>query len=281
MKVILCSVLLAMTATSSGPAASIQYPALGNLRAEAGTVETWYELPFDFTRIKPETLWLPGVPFRVADGTTQETPLLLRFQSIPAAHDEQGQVKRPRTDGICYSANGDASYFTYEALKIRSDQPNHLAIAWEGPEQWFYSNGHLIEHRKAGQGGGLGEPLLAVKPERSAIVIGERASPRQLLKLHAIRVSRWPLQFEPFATLPAPKADISTLLLDRFANIQQEPGGRTRLLPEHISSPEPLNAGELQGEWHRAHSTFGDCIALYQDAAMTTNLALFGLPAQE
>ena len=131
----------------SAAAAELEYPAAGNIRPEAGTVEIWYELPFDVTAVKPTELWLPAHLFYVEGNDGRNRSLALRFQSLPAVKNDQGAMTRPRTDGLCISAKGGGVYLNNQRLDDETRKPSadclcssHVAVVRVGKKNY-----HLLK----------------------------------------------------------------------------------------------------------------------------------------
>jgi len=245
-------------------AACLEYPAAGNIRAEAGTVEVWYELPFDVTAVRPAEVWMPGYLFyvRQEDAGVESANLLLRLQSIPAVRSADGTVTRARTDGICCSPKGDGMYFTYEQLGIKGQQVNHIAISWDGDRVWGISNGKQFFATNPGSGGNYTVPqLFQFSPYESVICLGLSA-PAQLMRIYALRISNCPRSFSAMTAIPQPKEDVSTLLLDDFSTLK-EGGASTTTVPCKSSPMVREGRGTIKGLWHTGSTDFGKYVALW------------------
>jgi len=265
-RILPCSIacLLLVWLVPHSRAACIEYSAAGNIRPDAGTVELWYELPFDVSAIRPDEVWMPGFLFyvRKEQGEVASAKLLLRFQSIPAVKSPEGTVTRARSDGICVSPKGDGMYFTYEQLGVQGNEANHIAVSWDGDRTWGYSNGKQLFEVKPGSGGNYTVPqLFKFNPYESVIRLGLSSSP-QLLRIYALRISCLPRTFSPMTAVPRPREEMDTLLLDEFSNIEDD-GGTTSTIPNKSSPLVRNGTGTISGLWHTGSSQFGKYIALW------------------
>ncbi|MBI4025635.1 MAG: hypothetical protein HY360_11695 [Verrucomicrobia bacterium] len=259
---------LGLFATGSAVAASVVYPTAGNLRPEAGSVEIWFELPFDARRLKPAELWIPSMLFRLTpDEGSSEMSLLLRFQSLPDILGKSGELVKQGMRGLCSSPKGGAEYIPYEDAGIHGNRPHHLAYTWEHDVVWLYADGRQIAWFQPGvRGDSLVDPLFHFDPYASVICLGSRYGP-QLVRLYALRISNVPLKFSPMEKVKPPQAnpvpDVNVLLFDDFSRIEKAGRGQAVTMPAKQSRLTDEGNGKVVGEWSEGASSFGHYLGLY------------------
>lgn len=259
---------MALGWTFSASAASVVYPTAGNLRPEAGSVEIWYELPFDARGLRPADLWIPAMLFRVTpDEGSNEMSLLLRFQSLPDVLGKGGELVKQGMRGLCCSPKGGAEYIPYEEAGIHGNRVHHLACTWEHDIVWLYADGRQIAWFQSGvRGDSLVEPLFKFDPYASEICLGSRYGP-QLVRLYALRISNVPLKFSPMEKVKPPQdspvPDANVLLFDDFSRIEKSGEGQAVTVPAKRSRLINEGNGRLFGDWCEGSSAFGHYLGLY------------------
>jgi hypothetical protein len=243
-------------------AATIEYPAAGNIRADAGTLELWCEVPFDVATVTPSDLWLPSHAFFLQQEGDALLYLLFRFQSIPEVKNADGTLLKQRTDGVCFSAKGDAAYFRYGELGIKGNEPIHLAFTWDGADMSGFCNGKQTYLSKPGTAGDMTvAAVFKFDPNRSFMRIGLSNSP-ELLRVYAVRISNTPHAFKPMQALPKPQVEMDTLFFDDFSSIKTDDKGAT-VIPRKAAPMVREGVGILKGGWHKGTSAFGNYVALW------------------
>lgn len=183
-------------------AATVEYPAFGNLNFDEGTIELWL-VPVDSTKpdSKPQNwksifhfLHIESPDIFTVDWTVTQKEL---NANLRVRLDDKTGAKGMRNLGNEKSPDANP----------RQGELTHLAFTWKGLEMAHYADGEFLG--KVSQLTGFSGPI-----GNLVIQLGDEDKPSRAWLFQAIRISSVARTPEELANA-TPVADASTLLLDR------------------------------------------------------------------
>ncbi len=205
---------LAFALLTTARAATVEYPAFGNLNFDEGTIELWL-VPVDSTEPEPKPQNWKGI-FRflhiespdifTVDWTVTQKDLM---SNLRVRIDDKTGAKGMRNLGNEKSPDANP----------QQGKLTHLAFTWKGREMAHYADGEFLG--KVSQLTGFSGPI-----GNLMIQLGEKDKPSRSWLFQAIRISSVARKAEELAN-SSPVADASTLLLDRADQWQNLADGVT------------------------------------------------------
>jgi hypothetical protein len=239
------TILLAATllcAALPARAGGVEYPLIGNIELEEGTLEIWFvPMADDLYPKKKEGEFRSAFRlFHVA--VPEDFVMTCAWSNKGSGLDEQHGL----TNSISPAGGDRKSLLPVHAAPKgwRKGAAAYAAFAWKGKRMWMYADRPWAARAQARAFGGL--------PAGGRIVIGDRDGHDTPIIVQAVRISSIARDAEgPLPALPQP--DIFTLLLDRFdgapgpaaggsraeviAGLTQEQGGAFRGVCRRVAAP--------------------------------------------
>jgi len=218
-----CAAVVCLFASVAG-AGSIEYPALGNVRLEEGTLEFWFT---------PTKELYPDI------GESRYAGIFSLFSFAVEDHFSMGSGWGVRRDGAVFfvsmSAKGKPKALLPVPSRIKGwkkGEKHHVAFTWRGNVMKLYADGKQVSQRD--QATSLTGPLADAK-----LIVGNRKGRSSHIIVHAFRSSSV-ARDEAMLAKAEPEQDIYTLLLDRFDKPDE--------FGEKVASTKAEQIGGFNGE---------------------------------
>lgn len=195
--------LIVFWLSSAALAGGVEYPALGNMDMQQGTLEIWFTPMVDVG---------PG-----DESVNYENRFKLFHFEVPDTYTIGGGSWR-RSGNTLAGASMGSPLFDSALINTYGSVPKtwergkvcHIAFIWKDHDTSFFGNGKPMGHRR--QAITLQTPLGG-----RTLIVGNIKGRDTDIILHAVRISNIARTPEALTT-SQPKADIYTLLLDRFTS---------------------------------------------------------------
>lgn len=236
----------------------VQYPALGNIKLDEGTIEYWVTPCFNPYEKTQSSWWLRAGIFGVYSPPEQNSVMEGSWAIKTAPTDKNGVHSQM---WVSFGVKGkNLGLIGTPALDSWGEgKPLHFAMTWKGKTMAIFVDGKSVGTFE--QPDTLETPL----PDAAVVFLGNRWGSTSLVVIDELRVSSVARKAEElgfFAKEPL-KADAFTLLLDHFDDVASTPDGKRETKAEVMAKVEGRTGGRVLGGCRQVEGKFGKGMALF------------------